>query len=1034
MDNFYVRHWAHELGHCLGLKHTYIGSVADVGAFEYCGGNQNVRYLADIFGKYVLDGGETGTLDIPRTSGCSLPGAEPDCPIVSMNPQCGTPSADPWDCCINNVMSNNRSARSTTPEQLERMHQMLMISATRNYAWGYDAVPYQFPSFYADFEEPIPFVQEVVLEQPVKFYQDVRVPEGAIVRVKCEVEMVPEARWIIEPGGKLIIDGGVIRAANHAEQRFRGIEVRGYHAPIQAHQDLAGYGLLQYHGIVEFVNGGEVVNADIGVLAGDRDIPNQAGGVIKVLGTPSQTGGIFRNCAIGMEMSPYGLDRQSPINYADFIWEDDALTGQNGEHLIAHAKLRGSHTITFTGCSFINNEADLTESVLMGFGIDAFNSEVRVEPGCPSSGPCTDVTETNSLFLNLDHGVHSTSMGAGDRCWVRKATFTDNICGVYARGHAGGLSVLDSRFDMGGNEVDLNHPSEIFWEQQHRGIFATDCFQFRIRENTVVRSAAGTNSSTSYEGIVVGYSREHNDIVFNNTVSGASSGFVGEGICADLVDVKWQGLQFHCNTNEQNGNNISSRLAESEPAEDQLHHTIRGIQGGFDLAAGNSFDQVATGVDFYMNTYKEPIINPFYDPNVLPEEPVYVTVTPNYWVAPVVVNAGITSTCPVGPAGVDFEIADVTPSLDEAVTQYGNIRYLLDQLIDGGSTDEVVLEITSAWPQDVWDLRSYLLSHSPYLSTDALKQLVNKYGVPDAIKAEVLIANPEATQKEGFLKWAEFDATYPLPSYAIASIRASWEERTYRSHLEAQLASHHAKLTQYTNLLVHRLHNSTSSADPNALLAAWQEVRTPAARYAEAMHLVAQARFVEANNLLMAMPDEKALKPREESERNRMLNLTGTLASAAGQGRNVYTLTTAEISQIVNLRDNGYDRPGNWAGNLLCAVYGNCLPAHSGGDPSKSSAIRSTDRMQAPRALNGGLQVHPNPAQSWVALSYTLPKNEPGELILRDAQGRSQQRYVISGPEGQQVWDCRRVQAGVYTAELWQEGQLIKAEKVVVQP
>ena len=81
-----------------------------------------------------------------------------------------------------------------------------------------------------------------------------------------------------------------------------------------------------------------------------------------------------------------------------------------------------------------------------------------------------------------------------------------------------------------------------------------------------------------------------------------------------------------------------------------------------------------------------------------------------------------------------------------------------------------------------------------------------------------------------------------------------------------------------------------------------------------------------------------------------------------------------------------------------------------------------------------GLRVHPNPAQSWVALSYSLPKNEPGELILRDAQGRTQQRYTISGPEGQQVWDCRRVQAGVYTAELWQEGKLIKAEKIIVQP
>lgn len=39
------------------------------------------------------------------------------------------------------------------------------------------------------------------------------------------------------------------------------------------------------------------------------------------------------------------------------------------------------------------------------------------------------------------------------------------------------------------------------------------------------------------------------------------------------------------------------------------------------------------------------------------------------------------------------------------------------------------------------------------------------------MRAEVCIANPEATQKDGFLKWLELDADYPMPLDLIENIR-----------------------------------------------------------------------------------------------------------------------------------------------------------------------------------------------------------------------------------------------------------------------
>jgi hypothetical protein len=54
-------------------------------------------------------------------------------------------------------------------------------------------------------------------------------------------------------------------------------------------------------------------------------------------------------------------------------------------------------------------------------------------------------------------------------------------------------------------------------------------------------------------------------------------------------------------------------------------------------------------------------------------------------------------------------------------------------------------------------LRDYLLDLSPYLSVDALKELVSQ-DVPVAMKAEILVANPDATRTDWFLRWAQHEA------------------------------------------------------------------------------------------------------------------------------------------------------------------------------------------------------------------------------------------------------------------------------------
>jgi hypothetical protein len=80
------------------------------------------------------------------------------------------------------------------------------------------------------------------------------------------------------------------------------------------------------------------------------------------------------------------------------------------------------------------------------------------------------------------------------------------------------------------------------------------------------------------------------------------------------------------------------------------------------------------------------------------------------------------------------------------------------------------------------------------------------------------------------------------------------------------------------------------------------------------------------------------------------------------------------------------------------------------------------------------LSAHPNPASTWVAISYSLPSPAEGKLVIRDAQGRVLERFAIQGEEGQIVWDSRRTLAGAYTVEAEVEGATLVAIKLIIQP
>jgi len=880
----------------------------------------------------------------------------------------------------------------------------------------------------SDLAEPPTIAREITQSTTWSIHknlaQDVRVMPGATLTITSTANFAPNTALIIEPGASVIVDGGLLH--NSCGKEWKGVQVLG-------NSNLAQNPTNQ--GYFELRNGGVIDNAAIGILVGDLNDLTKGGGVVKIKGTQAQPGGTVRDCRPAIQFRPYGqisnmqfeTRNRSQFVHAVFEFTEGALQAELGtEELI---KLDGVRGIAFQACTFRNTIANVPETHLLGHGLHTYGSRFVVTDACPTPGtPCTAAERVPSSFTGLDHGVHALGAPTNSMFTVAHCSFSNTICGVYASGITG-FTVRNNDFEMTERSITFTGVEDIRFGSKPRSIFSTESFGFKIHDNTAHSPTAGT--VVAAEAIVVGYSRDHNDKIWKNIARDLSYGFIGEGIAASTEPGGYSGtigLQILCNNCGNVDRNLYSRKIEDQ--QDAEQHTIRTIQASPGRGADNTLDgwdqtelekwdfykDSDAGIDYYYRTGTG-----LFPDHVSPG----VSVTGIPW--------GMSSECTPHLISVDPGTVGVAGMMLNARTEYGETRYLYEELIDGGNTDAVVLEIVSAWPQDVWELRTYLLSKSPYLSVEALKELIDKASVPEAIKAEICIANPDATKKEGFIQWVEDDALYPLPPHLIASIVASWDTRTYRSTLEAQMGERHGRMTEAANELIDLYATKDSTGTHNdSLRWVWQQLPTVAARYAEALLRMQAGEYATAQTLMDDLDEDHRLSSAEETERMRMGTLIAELLSLEQQSRDVREMSAGEIAAWQALIQDQYDRPATWISNLLCFHYGICRSPLTGGESEPKSVQR--DGKDATSTDRRSFKLQPNPASTFVALNYTLKASETsGSVRVIDANGRTLATDKLSGNVGQVVLDTRTWAKGVYAVQCSVGGTIVHAERLVIQ-
>lgn len=843
----------------------------------------------------------------------------------------------------------------------------------------------------------------------------VNVLSGAVLRVTGTVHCTPDAIIIVEPGGKLIVNGGTIK--NACDEHWQGIQVWGNR---NAHQfpDANGNYLQGYLEI----NNSTIENAICAVNLWKPDDWYSTGGILKATNSTFRNNSRSIHALLYRNYVPMRPDMERDYNciVKNCVFEitDNYIPT---EPYLKHIDIYEVNGIRFLGCDF-SISPDIESADESNIGIAAYSASFTVDALCNSNlYPCPNLDK--STFTGFKKAISANNASNETvNVSVINTIFDNNKYAVCAD-NLTYLYVTKCNFIIG-NDEDLGGCTI----STSCGIYTNFCNNHNIKLNSFTKYDLA--NSTTCVGIYTENSRGSNDI-YKNSFSNLQFGNYAKW--QNTMPSNLAGLEFLCNENSNNNIDFYIPRIDNSPNINTIQYT----QGSSLLSAGNTFSQSNNTWHFYNGGSNW--ISYFYTntPSHIPDTRKIYQVR--------ISSSQETNQCPDNPGGGDIpptdgfvldddEIAEREQAYASNLYNYNQTKVLYDNLKDGGSTEQRIIDVDNAQASNMWQLRTDLLGYSPHLSDTVLKKVADKTAVfPDAVIFDIFAANPDELKKAEIIEYLENKAQ-PLPAYMVDVLKQMAAGETYRTSLEKTMSMYKKNMYRAAQDII-RSYTYDTVPNKYVQIRNWLD---NIGGYQADMQIIStylsENNYTDALSLANIMPGIYNLSGNDLNEHNMFINILQLYKNVYDSGRQSPQLTEAEENIIVEIANTSNDIAGSMAKSWL---RGNrnlfmelCLDCSSSGGNTKSSSVINPEVLA--KIHNLTVSVSPNPTKYYTTIAYTIPETESSAtLSISDMSGKVVKQNTLTAKQGQLVWNTTNVKSGIYMLIL-QSGNNIVKEKISV--
>jgi hypothetical protein len=826
---------------------------------------------------------------------------------------------------------------------------------------------------------------------------DVVIQNRASLIVTGRIRMAENARIIIEPGSKLILDGGII--TNTCGDLWQGIEVWGDPNATQTPQN---------QGIVQVINGGTIENAEVAIRVGSEDYTGKGGGMVFTSNAE------FNNNDISVWFDPYSytLNNLSYFRYCTFDYDRSV----SGEVDLTFARLNDVQYVEFKGCEFTNN----SNQDHLGVGIESFNSIFTLDGMCNaySGDDCT--SWDFGSFTNLHYGVYATASNSTDYADIKHTNFNGNYRGIYL----GGMTlprVTSNNFSL--NDAAAN---------ESYGLYLDGCTQYWVEDNTFEGEGLTTEKGI---GIVVNESGKYVNLIYGNAFNYVEYAINVQGTNRN-DRLPTEGLEIRCNHFDNTLFDISvifdgmfipqsHGIASQQGRNTTLAEDMAGNIFYYNTSVSGDFDDINNQSNHFYYYYSNNA--GFYHVEPLDYTASTVTIVPKAttsWTY----EEGCPSNLTTGGAG---GTEGLRSSLSEAQSGIESTEAILAALIDGGNTEVLHTEVETSTPPETSEIYTVLMTESPNLSETVMETSIAKEEVlPNSMIRDIMVANPHTSTSLQLLDKLD-DRTNPLPAYMKAQILAGRSIQSLKTELEGQLASYHTNKYRAMNSLSRYFGQMPENPALNdSLIALYQSDNTIDSRYMQAWLYLNSGQYVQGQNVIAGIPAAFALTVDELAEYQNMQWLYVILKGLLESGNGLDGISEVQIAQLNTIVADETAFASVYARNILLAIdeleylEPVLLP-----DDLKSAEVEEAYHEVLNSQAPSMLEVYPNPSKDFVIIGYQFDKETKGMIEIRDITGKPVQSIPFDGMQDLVTVTTRGWTTGVYVLSLIVNDKVIENTK-----